>query len=178
VRARAFYRKDEIPSISAGVGGSVGEDRRALTEMLVDNIVVAPHPHKIVDGRRHSPAPSHTKIPRWRPSGSRRCTRLGSRSSQGLSSRSVTEAERHLNDAQLRSSSRGARNQEAHFCVPLVSSTTNGLWHRDSQRTCCCKGWRTLEHRSNEGNSLTLPSPSKVEFPVRDRFALGASPKT
>ena len=28
-------------------------DRRALTEMLVDKIVVAPHPHKIVDGRRH-----------------------------------------------------------------------------------------------------------------------------
>jgi hypothetical protein len=29
------------------------EDRRALTEMLVDKIVVAPHPYKIVDGRRH-----------------------------------------------------------------------------------------------------------------------------
>jgi hypothetical protein len=29
------------------------EDRRALTEMLVDKIVVAPHPHKIVDGKRH-----------------------------------------------------------------------------------------------------------------------------
>jgi hypothetical protein len=29
------------------------EDRRALTEMLVDKIVIAPHPHKIVDGRRH-----------------------------------------------------------------------------------------------------------------------------
>jgi len=28
-------------------------DRRALTEMLVDKIVIAPHPHKIVDGRRH-----------------------------------------------------------------------------------------------------------------------------
>jgi hypothetical protein len=29
------------------------EDRRALTEMLIDKIVIAPHPHKIVDGRRH-----------------------------------------------------------------------------------------------------------------------------
>ena len=29
------------------------EDRRALTEMLADKIIVAPHPHKIVDGRRH-----------------------------------------------------------------------------------------------------------------------------
>ena len=28
------------------------EDRRALTELLVDKIIVAPHPHKIVDGRR------------------------------------------------------------------------------------------------------------------------------
>jgi len=29
------------------------EDRRGLTEMLPDKIIVAPHPHKIVDGRRH-----------------------------------------------------------------------------------------------------------------------------
>ena len=29
------------------------EDRRTLTEMLVDKIVIAPHPHKIIDGRRH-----------------------------------------------------------------------------------------------------------------------------
>jgi hypothetical protein len=29
------------------------EDRRALTELLVDKIIIAPHPHKIVDGRRH-----------------------------------------------------------------------------------------------------------------------------
>jgi hypothetical protein len=29
------------------------EDRRALTELLVDKIVITPHPHKIVDGRRH-----------------------------------------------------------------------------------------------------------------------------
>jgi hypothetical protein len=30
------------------------EDRRALTELLVDKIIVAPHPHKIdKDGRRH-----------------------------------------------------------------------------------------------------------------------------
>ena len=30
------------------------EDRRALTAMLVDKIIIAPHPHKIVQaGRRH-----------------------------------------------------------------------------------------------------------------------------
>ena len=29
------------------------EDMRALTELLVDKIIIAPHPHKIVDGRRH-----------------------------------------------------------------------------------------------------------------------------
>jgi hypothetical protein len=30
------------------------EDRPALTEMLVDKIIIAPHPHKIdKDGRRH-----------------------------------------------------------------------------------------------------------------------------
>jgi hypothetical protein len=30
------------------------EDRRALTEMLVDKIVIAPRPHKIdKDGKRH-----------------------------------------------------------------------------------------------------------------------------
>jgi hypothetical protein len=29
-------------------------DRRALTELLVDKIIIAPHPHKIdKDGRRH-----------------------------------------------------------------------------------------------------------------------------
>ena len=36
-----------------GVEDLSSDDRRALTEMLVDKIVVAPHPHKIVDGRRH-----------------------------------------------------------------------------------------------------------------------------
>ena len=51
------------------------------------------------------------------------------------------------------------------LCVPLVSSTTMGLCHRDPQRTCCCKGWRTLEHRSNEGNSLTLLSPARWSSP-------------
>jgi hypothetical protein len=29
------------------------EPDRPLTEMLVDKIVIAPHPDKIVDGRRH-----------------------------------------------------------------------------------------------------------------------------
>jgi hypothetical protein len=73
------------------------EDRRALTEMLVDKTVIAPHPHKIdKDGRRHylirtrstktagatiSSAASRTKIPSGRPNGSRWCMRRGSRSS-------------------------------------------------------------------------------------------------
>jgi hypothetical protein len=58
-------------------------DRRALTEMLVDKIIIERHPSKIdKDGRRHSSsAPSHTKILSKRLSGSRRCTRRGSRSS-------------------------------------------------------------------------------------------------
>ena len=36
------------------MGGPVGKDRRALTELLIDKIIIAPHPHKIdKDGRRH-----------------------------------------------------------------------------------------------------------------------------
>ena len=58
-------------------------DRRALTEMLVNKIIIARHPSKIdKDGRRHSSsAPSHTKNLNKRLSGSRRCRRPGSRSS-------------------------------------------------------------------------------------------------
>jgi hypothetical protein len=36
-----------------GVGGPVSRGQRALTEMLVDKIIIAPHPHKIIDGGRH-----------------------------------------------------------------------------------------------------------------------------
>ena len=36
------------------MGGPVGKDRRALTELLIDKIIIAPHPHKIDEGgRRH-----------------------------------------------------------------------------------------------------------------------------
>jgi hypothetical protein len=82
-------------------------DRRALTEMLVDKIIIKRHPSKIDEdgGAATSSAPSHTKILSKKLSGSSRCTRLGSRSSPGLSSRSLTEAERNLNCAQPRSSS-------------------------------------------------------------------------
>jgi hypothetical protein len=35
-------------------GRYAGRDRRALTELLVDKIIIAPHPHKIDKaGRRH-----------------------------------------------------------------------------------------------------------------------------
>jgi hypothetical protein len=43
----------ELPDPSLAWEDLSAEDRRALTEMLVDKIVIAPHPHKIVDGRRH-----------------------------------------------------------------------------------------------------------------------------
>jgi hypothetical protein len=43
----------ELPDSSLAWEDLSAVDRRALTEMLVDKIVVAPHPHKIVDGRRH-----------------------------------------------------------------------------------------------------------------------------
>jgi hypothetical protein len=43
----------ELPDPSLAWEDLSAEDRRALTEMLVDKIIIAPHPHKIVDGRRH-----------------------------------------------------------------------------------------------------------------------------
>lgn len=44
----------ELPDPSLAWEDLSAEDRRALTELLVDKIVVAPHPHKIdKDGRRH-----------------------------------------------------------------------------------------------------------------------------
>ena len=74
----------ELPDPSLAWEDLSAEDRRALTELLIDKIVIAPHPHKIVDvGATTSSAPSHTKIPSKRPRGSRRCTRPGSRSSPG-----------------------------------------------------------------------------------------------
>jgi Recombinase zinc beta ribbon domain len=43
----------ELPDPSLAWEDLSAEDRRALTELLVDKIVIAPHPHKLVDGRRH-----------------------------------------------------------------------------------------------------------------------------
>ena len=43
----------ELPDPSLAWEDLSSGDRRTLTEMLVDKIVIAPHPHKIVDGRRH-----------------------------------------------------------------------------------------------------------------------------
>ena len=43
----------ELPDPSLAWEELSAEDRRALTEMLVDKIIVASHPHKIIDGKRH-----------------------------------------------------------------------------------------------------------------------------
>jgi hypothetical protein len=43
----------ELPDPSLAWDDLSAVDRRALTEMLVDKIIIAPHPHKIVDGKRH-----------------------------------------------------------------------------------------------------------------------------
>jgi hypothetical protein len=75
----------ELPDPSLAWEDLSAIDRRALTEMLVDKIIVAPHPTRSSTAGGTTPsAPSHTKIPRRRLSGSRRCTRLGSRSSPGV----------------------------------------------------------------------------------------------
>jgi hypothetical protein len=83
-RYQSFFGNGaELPDPTLAWEDLSPEDRRALTELLVDKIVVAPPPHKIVDGRRATApsAPSRTKIPSKRLSGSRQCTRLESRSS-------------------------------------------------------------------------------------------------
>jgi hypothetical protein len=43
----------EVPDPSLAWQDLSAWDRRALTGLLVDKIIIAPHPHKIVDGRRH-----------------------------------------------------------------------------------------------------------------------------
>jgi site-specific DNA recombinase len=43
----------ELPDPSLAWEDLSAVDRRTLTEMLIDKIVIAPHPHKIIDGRRH-----------------------------------------------------------------------------------------------------------------------------
>ena len=61
----------------------------ALTEMLVDKIIIERHPSKIdKDGRRHYLVRAIPyQDPSRRLSASRRCTRLGSRSSPGSEQR-------------------------------------------------------------------------------------------
>jgi hypothetical protein len=52
-RARAWLPTRQ-PDSSLAWEDLSAEDRRVLTEMLVDKTVIAPHPHKIdKDGRRH-----------------------------------------------------------------------------------------------------------------------------
>ena len=79
----------ELPDPSLAWEDLSAEDRRALTEMLVDKIVIAPHPHKIDEnGRRHCLIRAiRTKILSKRLSGSRLCTRPGSRSFPGSEQR-------------------------------------------------------------------------------------------
>ena len=77
----------ELPNTSLAWEDLSAVGRRALTEMLVDKIIIERHPSKIdKEGRHHYliraiPA----KILSKKPSGSRPYTRLGSRSSKGLS---------------------------------------------------------------------------------------------
>jgi hypothetical protein len=53
-RYQSFFGNGaELPDPTLAWEDLSPEDRRALTELLVDKIVVGPHPHKIVDGRRH-----------------------------------------------------------------------------------------------------------------------------
>jgi hypothetical protein len=74
----------ELPDPSLAWEDLSSEDRCALTEMLVDKIVIAPHPHKIVDGRRHYTIRAIPyQDPGKRLSGPRWCIGLGSRSSPG-----------------------------------------------------------------------------------------------
>jgi hypothetical protein len=70
------------------------EDRRALTAMLVDKIIIAPHPHKIdkAGRRRYTIRAIPYQDPGKRLSGSWGCARgAGQDGPQGLSSGSVTE---------------------------------------------------------------------------------------
>jgi hypothetical protein len=67
----------KLPDPSLAWEDLSAEDKRAVTELLVDKIIIAPHPHKIDKaGRRHyTIRSSHIKIRGKRLSGSRRCTR-------------------------------------------------------------------------------------------------------
>ena len=83
----------ELPDPSLAWEDLSSEDRRALTEMLVDKIVIAPHPHKIVDGGRHYLIRAIPyQDPQQEAERLKACTRLGSRSSPGC------KRHRHLAD--------------------------------------------------------------------------------
>jgi hypothetical protein len=43
----------ELPDRSPAREDLSAEDRRALTEMLIDKIIIERHPNKIVDGKKH-----------------------------------------------------------------------------------------------------------------------------
>src|SRR5215207_10064329 len=75
----------ELPDPSLAWEDLSAEDRRALTELLVDKIIIAPHPHKIDKAcrRRYTIRAIPYQDPGKRRSGSRRCTRRGSRWSPG-----------------------------------------------------------------------------------------------
>jgi hypothetical protein len=82
----------ELPDPSLAWEDLSAVDRRALTEMLVDKIVIYPHPH-VMDaaGKRHYTIRAIPyQDPSKRLSGSRQCTRRGSRSSPGSEQRPAT----------------------------------------------------------------------------------------
>ena len=43
----------ELPDPSLAWEDLSAEDRRALTEMLIDKIIIYRHPNKIIDGKKH-----------------------------------------------------------------------------------------------------------------------------
>jgi len=81
----------ELPDPSLAWEDLSAEDRRALTELLIDKIVIAPHPHKIdKGGRRHYTIRAIPyQDPEMEAAWLRRCTRCGSRSSPGSNPRAL-----------------------------------------------------------------------------------------
>ena len=73
----------ELPDPSLAWEDLSAVDRRTLTDMLIDKIVIAPHPHKIVDVRRHYLIRAIPyQDPQQEAERLKRCTRSGSRSSR------------------------------------------------------------------------------------------------
>jgi len=73
----------KLPDASLAWEDLSAVDRRPLTEMLVDKIIIERHPSKIdKDGSATTPSAPSVRDRTWRPRVSRQCTRRGSRSSR------------------------------------------------------------------------------------------------